>query len=844
MSPFRNNKYTLAYLLTASLISHPLLASAFPETFSHDAQLVPSASPYKAPKTYEGWQKYLTKPAHELASSYLHLDDFDEGRILFARLNKSQEWFEQTRALATRAAQKSPYLAFNAWQSVYMCANTLWPGALSRSRNAAIELVVTDDQMLRSVCESFAHGLDGYNRFSGLVRVAHLREGVEMSTAGLFQTFMKAYAKRTLQDGIYALDDAVFMASLLLLTHKTPLAWMTTRTTNWDIELLQVIADKTPTLLPHDKALLKSHVALLEDDIRLSYGKLQQGRGFYEKIIRDLKPFETQESGYTRLFHPADYYAHVAKAHFALRQGPECVKAWHLFHTMQEPGAHIGARILEEALRHLSVYCKSPQIHAKYWHSFVTESRLRIDNFQPTFFELEVLALPTAPSQWVELNHEYVSYLEALVAFFKADGAALNTPDFAAKFDHAYHSSVLRLANIYISQSNYEKATELYKHYFEIKENTVHMNRNMRRICDTHRVPIKTQTTHLQDAAVSFVQTGLLTLSPDAASRLSSALTTPSVRGKAKAKPASRAAQSNSTTHPATHVRAHLIAHYTNRVDEMVDSLDAMIKKLQKTDNARIAHKAGTLLGLLKALKTKIVAQPASPIEAASSPENLPQIGRQIDTLTQSFGAIMADYTTTLKAHKEQARKDHAAHLGTLKADERTLAPFDLPKKSAVTPSPAKTKVKTRGKTNTRFAAPSAPASSSSDPALSSPRSPLFFTAQAQNDYNALSPELQEKFHSFAHEIATNPYGILGTLGRTERLSGLDGTYFSRRLTKGDRVVYEVVKSPDGPARVIFMGLLGHYKTLSRQAGAQTLTPYGEALPSSSTSSSSSSLEE
>ena len=842
MHQMTKRKFTLATLLTASLMGQPLVASAFPETPAQDTQRARITAATRAPTTYAQWQQFLSQDASRDSSPCIYVNHFEEGRKIYERLNKGREWFETARAFATRISPNDPYLAFNAWQSVYMCATALWPGVLSSSREAAIDLVLENDQMLHSVCESFASGLVGYNRFSGLSRIESMNSSVEMSSAGLFQTFMTTYAKRTLDNGTYALKDGAFMASLLIHYQKSPLSWMTTRTTDWDLKLLQSIAAKTPDLLPHDRALLKSHISLFEEDINQSYGRRPQGKAFYEKIIQDLKPFETQDASNMLLFRPATYYAHVAKAHFALGQGQECVKAWSLLHALEDNFHQVGFRYLGDAMRHLSIYCDTPQLHTKYWHSFLQESGLRLDNFRPTFFEIEVLSLPTAPSQWIELNRDYVAYLEALVAYLEEEGADLNITDLALQYDHAYHATALRLANIYISLGNYGDAAIIYKNYFSTHNNMVRMTPQMERICHVHNLLPTTQNIHYEGAVVSFAQAGLLTL--DRASPPATTKAAHPSRGKAKARPASRTASSKAAISPAKPVRAHLISHYTKRADEMLTTLGSLVIKLKKTTSADICQEAQALLENLSDLKARLSAQHANLAEAASNAQDLPKLGQEIDTLTQTFGAIRSDCEKTLKAHALEARKAYAAHLETLRANDSSLHPFEAPRVQATAPTPRKSKgkKKTRGTTNPSFAGASTPASSSSAPASSAARAaPLFLSTQAQKDYDALSPDLASKFHSFSREIATNPYGILGTQGRTERLTGLNGTFFSRRLTDGDRVVYEVVKGEDGTVRVTFVSLLGHYKHLARQVASQSVTPFGDSSPVSSSSSSSSS---
>ena len=838
------NKFTLSFLISASLAASPLLASAFQESLPEDTPPAPIAQAAQIPTTYEQWQQFFQGTSDLSDLSDINPVTYAEGLALYKKLNKAQEWFDQARAFAVKVSSFDPNLSYDTWQTVFLCADTLWPEKVPFSVSGHVELVSQDARTHRAACIAYARGLINYNYKNALVQQKCAESGMDMTTARLLQAFVTAYAKRAVNNGIYPLDQARFIAEVLLSTHTSSLSWCTTRTTNWDLDLLKDIAERTPDLLPHDKALLKSHVALLDEDFRLFYGKKPQGRALYEKIIRDLKPFETQDPSCMSLFDPATYYAHLAKAYYGLKNGKDCIKAWDVAHSLYGPDSFMGNRYLEDAMRHLSVYCKSPHIHEKFWRTFLEKSGLTTHHFQPTFFEIEVLSLPTAPSQWVELNDEYVTFLQSLVAFLRGPGTALNTPQSHIKYEYALHISALRLARLYVLQKKYKEASEIYNHYFEIKDNTLYMTHHMRRICDTHRLTRADQTNCLHSASVSFVNTGRFLISTKVAKSMEKLKAATPSRGKAKVNKTSRATSSTTAAHPASQARTHLIDHYTNRIDEMAQSLETMGKKLQKTQNITIAQKAKTLLGLLGTLKERILAQPTDLTEVASSDQNLPHLGKQIDALTQVFGKIMADYVAVLDAHKEKERKDFAAHLETLKGLESSLTSFELPQKAVVAPTPVKTKVKTRGKANTRFAASSATSlsvSSPSAPTPSAPRAPLFFGAQAKKDYGVLPEALQEKFHGYADEIATNPYGILGTLGRAERLTGLNGTFFARKLTDGDRVVYEVVKGKDGVVRVIFIGLLGHYKHLARQVAGQSAIPFEDISSASSSSSSSSS---
>ena len=623
-----------------------------------------------------------------------------------------------------------------------------------------------------------------------------------------FETACKHYIDRITQTaGHFSHAQAVDITRLVLSIYHFPVFTDFAQENSWDQVLLKTVAEHTPAIRPPEKARLLGFADLAQTEA-LSY-KLPKSRA--RALIAKVTPFLANEAEINA--HAMWAFPILANAYHALKMPEECLQTWREFEKAHPQKIDWCHRDLCNALFHMSEYSQSPQEIAAWWQKYLDLSRLNFENFRPDKHDLS--AMFNVIEAYVRLEHNEAAEFLArkLSEYFDHDGAALTkTEHYAVR----QFTVSLQHARALTNLGRYEEAARIYENYFEWDQNHLYIRyqRATSHLDRARLAPLLKEDA--QTAVVALVQSGRIK---------------PETRGHGrktashKSRPKGPARSAREGISIANAARAHLMSHYKQRLDSTLAHLNGLITactKMQNTDALR--EHLGALKDQGAALKSAATHASAttqsSPSSSHASPPpsvDLIELGQRVDDLHSALDTLQKAFDEARLIHKAQTQKALDAYFAQLHHAEDDAAVFvPTPTPGPSTPVARAPKIKTRG----------APVASSSTQAPTPPQTEhpedapqLFMGKHARGDYEKLDSHLLEKFHALAHEITLNPYQIIGGQGRPERLVTRAGVYLSRKLTDGDRVVYELTKDTEGKVRVIFVSLLGHYKHLARQIG-------------------------
>ena len=639
-----------------------------------------------------------------------------------------------------------------------------------------------------------------------------------------FETACKHYTDRITQTtGSFSRTQALDITRLVLTIYHSPVFYEFARENSWDQVLIKTVANHTPTISSHEKAALLGFAELAQTEALSASIPKAQARD----LIARVSPFLANEAE-TKI-HAMWAFPILANAYYALEMSQECLQTWREFEKIHPTTLAWCHRDLSNALLHLSEYSQSAQEIDAWWQKYLEISHLRLDIFCPNQGDLSVIF--NIIDAYVRLgNNESGEFLARKTMNYLAhDGAPLlEIPHFVRRQFLVSLNHARALTNL----GRYEEAARIYENHFEWDQNNIYirMQRPTTKEDQAHLVHLLMEDA--QTAVVAFVQSGRITYDPKAHGRMAAGRKTPHKR------PVKGAREGISIANAA---RTHLVEHYTARLDDALKRVDHMIHTCKKMPNtepllARLsdlkvqgaslkdtAVHTSKYMPKLVGKRKKPLAQPHTSSSSSSShPAPTPvvsliDLGCSIDDFHTSLTALQEPFDAARRDHKVLMQKELNAYFKELRVAEDDAVLFlPTPPQGPSTPLARTLKNKTK-KRGVAMASSSTQPTTAPHPELPVDAPHLFMKKQAQGDYAKLDARLLDKFHALAHEIALNPYQIIGGQGRPERLVTDAGIFLSRKLTDGDRVVYELNKDEAGKVRVIFVSLLGHYKHLARQ---------------------------
>ncbi|MBA4118055.1 MAG: hypothetical protein C0514_04065, partial [Candidatus Puniceispirillum sp.] len=648
---------------------------------------------------------------------------------------------------------------------------------------------------------------------------------VKISTAmhGL-KEFSEYYVCRvTRADGTVPLAQSSKITDLLITVQNSPVATDLRDSGKWDHALFQRVLAKTPALDPTLKKDLEGYLRLAQAEGHENGLPRDQALA----IVNECSEFLTRTSPTSK--QAAWAFPLLANAYHALGRGDECLSTWaeyEKWHAAQEPCTQ---RTLLWAMYHHSEFPTDPGALDRWWGRYQEVFHLDSHNFKPTSIDMSVMANMVKgllrQKRYGKVEHltsQILSYLKA------SDVNAMPSPGGDILRGYRFDLS-LDLAKALSALGRHREAADIYDIYFTWRSNQLYL-----KVSNTLN---EEQIASLKDALYNETPTIIATLVQ--ASRQDGLESKPDSK-RDKRPPSSSSTQARTQPTMGDAVRAHLGRHYTKRLDELKEHLTDMTRAAIGFDDCgeltQAIERSNQEVEDLKKSLLKASAQPQGKKNASGSAKkkgkkstkkvhtpNISDIGQRIDTFATSLKDLDRHFQKTQEVEQGLRKKELQAYLASLNNAQEASTPFMMENKPYEAPS-VRQKEKTHGTAHPQQTHTPRSDQGATDNTRS--QTMLFMKKKAEADYAALLPALQKKFHELATEIAQKPYQTRGGLGRPESLASSGGVYFSRRLSDGDRVVYEVIKkTPDSPIEVVFLSLLGHYESLARDKASTHIHP-------------------
>ncbi|MCA0370188.1 MAG: type II toxin-antitoxin system YoeB family toxin [Proteobacteria bacterium] len=654
-----------------------------------------------------------------------------------------------------------------------------------------------------------------------------------------FVTLCTHYMERISKEkGHFSREEAFDITQLILDAYASPYSTDLAVGDGWDRRLLHTVLKKTPAFSPEEQLYLEGFLRLASIETR------PEGISHREanEIIEAFTPYLTCER--TEKPHAAWAFPLLATAYHSLNKSQECVQVWEAYERLHDKRFKWSYRELLSALCHITLHANDIQTIDRWWQRYRKESNLSLEDFLPTRVDLNVTA--SVSRAYVRFNHYKENEILTRTALNYINGADTLCTDTTLKSHYSVQHFFLSLslARSLTEMGRHEEAAAIYDDFFEWDNSKLFLKgrhglpeEQIRRLKEDLKDDIKC-------AAVALSQAGRFHANAhaDSQKRLHKAIMDKSTKRLGKRRGASLP-EPNSPIEDLSitdGAKAHLIQHYTNRLQEMDARLEEMSSLAQHLElprkflNSLTVHKDNTRalqekLSLLSLLATKRKCRPSKDTIPSDDTEPLTigEIGTRVDAWRATLLSLEKELQNAHERHRRQRQRELDAYLARMSANDDELKHFTPePAQESHSPKP-KQKKKTRpnGREKGRPQAPPVSAPSFDKQEQTPPKATLFMKKKADTDYNSLSPTMHRKFHTLAREVAKNPYQILGGLGRPERLVSKNGIYFSRHLSDGDRVVYELLKGEDGAVNVVFLSLLGHYENLARHQESTHIHP-------------------
>ncbi|MCA0370247.1 MAG: hypothetical protein LCH26_03990 [Proteobacteria bacterium] len=822
-------------LLTVSATSYAS-AQDTPESLLASSSCAPHAHAALKTPTPQEWRLNF------FASESLSEADITTGFKIFNRTYNSVEWMQSLKEYYqdTSKSVESRALVLSNFAS-HM--SKIREHYASESWGQFLPLFPTEDALYQAATATFGV-LETFQSTFGYHNIYDrgILETKQILVDGYFSLCAYFGLLANLGNRAYDLRDehAERLASLALAPHKSILADDYADLNNWSHVFLEDI-------LAQKRALDEDTQCTLHGSVLFAYAISRQeekdrGNKRDQADQQTLRRFLTQVQSVINEDHTERKHAHwsfpyAATLYTLLDQAEDALHIWHEFAKIH-PVEKWDYRTLTLAIRQLANASKDTELMAQCWQQYQKVANINLEEFKPTLYDLKTILFVTGNFSRLDRPQEALHIIRAVEHFYAQDYASFKNPGYKGDLDRAqtFFSLIKARSLVYVDQ--YEEAAKLYGRYFQVTPSAITTRMAASAYPDIHH--------DAQSAVIAFYKSGQLKIVPAKASRASSAQ-------KKSAKPTRARSQARSQTGPqnsmALAAQAHLVSHYDKVLKDTQKRVNALLSFVaQPGCDQNLRDKINEIQNHLVHIKDSLHPQ-TPPVQknakrvgtpaAALAPTPFVKLGEVLDHLRDRIKDLEAPLQDAIRAHKAQQKQALMAYFADLEQDAQSLTPLALTTKRAATPTPA-SKVKTRGQPAASSSqAPLEQKSASAMQGSAPAKVLLFLTERAQADLARLSPELQTKFYAFSEEIAQNPMQITGAQGRPERLTFAQGHYMSRRLTKGDRIVYQIIAEGEGKYRVIFSSLRGHYKRLAQNSDITRISALETNAPLAPASSSS-----
>ncbi|MBA4118683.1 MAG: hypothetical protein C0514_07310 [Candidatus Puniceispirillum sp.] len=775
------------------------------------------------PGTYALWEEFFQ---NRNAPSDMSVHALHQGLTVYARENKMEQWIERVRAYGLEGFIRTRTPAFIPWFFLLNNKDVVLKDLPQVSFVEATRILFPGKylEFFRSVTQRLLfENLVSENAFN---RSPGLSENLIISS-NIYQVICQAGAQNLQEDQGKDLEGSLSLA-YDILSYRQFFDRLPSNAA-WDLSILTQVRDQTQGLNARDKAYLDFHIRIgnMSKLTSADQRDVEEKKG-YAAMIHEITPFLNPDAE-DSFFQSYDFYPFLAKCEAYLGDYNKAFQAWQAYES--EKRAPWGQSDLFWAMNAITSTDTKQSTFTKWLDLYKSETDLDLKTFRVKSFEIELVVDLIVSLKNNQLDAEAIDLGERYFRFLNNEGRDLQKSYSQKRYESAYTNLESALACLYVSVGRYKEAANMFRQHFVVQGQTVTLKEDARRLFESVQFSQESLKVMTSAASVAFAQAGLI--------KATSAAKPVARRGKAPIRGARGGLSARAPMAAPELVRQHLIDHYKQRLLKSTQRLDAMLKTVRTLSDSQallreLSHKEEVLRRLQSDFN-------ASSIATGSS--NLGEIGREIDKLSVSFSDLSKELESAYVAHKREKKRALETYLARVIQEEREeTLPFVMAPDSPPQPQASPAKRKKRG------AASSSHASSSRAPAVSktiplSAQTVFFQKKQAQMDYEGLDKRTRAKANELISEIALNPYSLVGQ-GRPERLQTSVGIYFSRRLGDGHRMVYEVVKKPGAPTRVVLISFLSHYKNLERHQESTHMTPFarhGAASSSSSAAASSSS---
>ncbi|MBA4118057.1 MAG: hypothetical protein C0514_04075 [Candidatus Puniceispirillum sp.] len=642
-----------------------------------------------------------------------------------------------------------------------------------------------------------------------------------------FETLSKHYVDRiTSTQNEFTKAQALDIMGIIIAAYRTPFYVDLARRSGWDRVLLDIVATHTPALAPHEKdyingfvrlAELESHLKKFENDTARQKDKARQ-------ITQDCTlPLSFEIGEDPKAQHAEWFFPLLARAYDTLEDKENCLKAWQEYEKFHPAHEGWSRRDLINALVHHCSFSDDPQKIQHWWDRYQKEASFDTASFFPSAYELNLMINITDTFSRLNRHGESVFLARKINAFLQDQEPRFTDPKARHHYTALRVMNALRLARSLTHLGQYEEAVQIYGTFFVWDQLGIYLHMGRASQEQEETLLSLDLSEDFEYASIALSQTGnIKQLTPK--ERLQQARNLKSADRRGGASAAMRAGRHSpgKSLSFADGAKAHLLAHYTKMIDSVKTHLKALEKRSQGLEvTAGFTKSLESYKSKVQTLKGELTKAASKALEKKNEPTTITELGKRIDGLRtplRTLEKILEPLEQTRQAHR---KKEIEAYLKSLSADEDDAATFALP--TSFEPAQLPTgKEKTRGIAKLPAPAPENPTEQS---APQTAKATLLMKKKAASDYKKLEQDLQSKFHGFAAQISQNPYQVLGGLGRPKKLVSAQGIYFSRRLSDGDRVVYELIKGATGNVNVVFLSLLGHYENLERHKESTHVHP-------------------
>ncbi|MCA0370183.1 MAG: hypothetical protein LCH26_03660 [Proteobacteria bacterium] len=643
-----------------------------------------------------------------------------------------------------------------------------------------------------------------------------------------FRKFCQHYAKRLTQtDGTMPMAGAKAVMGPITGALGSRMFSDLGRGKGWERKMLEKLITQTPDLDQASKTYLEGHLKLAQAATHQK--KMPKDEAL--NIIKDCAPLIAHTNTTQR--HAQWAFPLLATAYHALGEEEQCLETWEAFEKWHasEQGWHI--RDIIKAVHHHASFSRSEAALNRWWARYQKQDYVNDGCFSPTYAGLTATTNITSALMKMKRYDQVESLSRKLLAYMNETDAQPLQGRAREAWSMCHFKVSLNLAKALTFLGRHEEAAALYGTYFIWHNDTLYVKKAPSAFPEHDRALVSYLCEEADAIVATLAQAGHL--NAQAAASSAQPKKSPHKRRGDKKAPSSTQDNARKASQMGSAAKKHLIDHYGKRIQEITTRLEDMSQACERLHvpkeftQALATHKQDMQklhTCLLKSDNPSAQKAPHTGKKKSNKSKKkdptISEIGQRIDAFSQSLSALDGQLKAAQQEHYHRKQKELEAYLASHNTQEGTHTPFALQEAAYEVPT-ERQKQKTHGAPRPGMATKS----DEQEPmAPELPRTSLFMKKQADADYGNLTDPLRKRFLELALEIAADPYDTKAGQGRPERLVSKGGIYFSRRLSDGDRVVYELIKGENGAAlQVVFLSLLGHYETLERDKTSTHIQP-------------------